>query len=455
MSLSGASASPVSAVASPVAAEAAQAGGSNRQNAAILGRQARVPQTSAEPVVPDSRRGSDGADDTCNAFSSGGVVDLTKLVHLGKKEHWLIECTEVELQPHKILGKGGFGLVVEAKFYGASLAAKFTKEVQLIDISEISTSSNLVHELRMLRLARHPNIVQFYGACIEPGSREIVLLFEKVRAPTMMSFIEHEYQEGRADSSLLHTSDQKLVKVMIDVCRALYFLHSRSPALVHGDLKPANVFVTREGELEPHAMLADFGLAMQVRPSARPMGFTVRWAAPEVIFNALQASSTAADVFSFGRLMTYVLTGRSPLPGLQQCDITELLMRGAHLPTPNFPDSILTRSCGHIVQLCLKFNPTHRVSTCTLHRMLECLPEVIIEAYEDSGSSAGSKPRAAASQDSSMMGIVPLLPGSMEGAVSENALQTQALGVMVAVGTQTWSNALQQARDAAACDLLS
>ncbi|CAE8647604.1 unnamed protein product [Polarella glacialis] len=51
---------------------------------------------------------------------------------------------------------------------------------------------NLLHELRMMRVIRHPNIVLFYGACIEEESREVALVFEKVSGHTLCAWISQK-----------------------------------------------------------------------------------------------------------------------------------------------------------------------------------------------------------------------------------------------------------------------
>eukprot|EP00931_Biecheleriopsis_adriatica_P067307 TRINITY_DN4146_c0_g1_i1.p1 TRINITY_DN4146_c0_g1~~TRINITY_DN4146_c0_g1_i1.p1 ORF type:complete len:832 (-),score=114.46 TRINITY_DN4146_c0_g1_i1:85-2580(-) len=476
-SLNSASASPVSVVSQAGAqvalhATALPAAPSDYQRARgpsvieveILGRPANqtlIPQISspsAQLVTPEARpesgHGLNEFEQSCSCFSSEAVLDLTQLIQLGEREHWLIGCNEVELQPQDILGKGGFGVVVEATFYGARLAAKIAKEVDMVDLSNINmTSSSIIRELRMLRHVRHPNIVLFYGACIEPGSREIVLLFEKIQAPTLSSFVRDEYKERRKDSSACLKSDRKLVKVLIDVCRALHYLHSRSPPLIHADLKPANIFVTSEEAIEPHAMLTDFGLAMQVVATSCTKGFTTRWAAPEVLSSNSQASSTAADVFSFGRLMTYVITGEPPLPSLSQHDIALTVKSGSRLPFPVWPRNILAKACSKIADMCLEFLPVKRPSTLMLQKMLECLPEVIAGASASRSHLYLNAGDTASSQQSDLMDVIPLMPGSMgeEVASHEEAFAPKRKSRK---GAQNWIRALQQAREAAACDEL-
>eukprot|EP00931_Biecheleriopsis_adriatica_P055934 TRINITY_DN33160_c0_g1_i2.p1 TRINITY_DN33160_c0_g1~~TRINITY_DN33160_c0_g1_i2.p1 ORF type:complete len:826 (-),score=90.56 TRINITY_DN33160_c0_g1_i2:43-2520(-) len=423
----------------------------------IIGRRLVRAETSPLASAPSAQvtspevQNHDISRQTCNVFSSESILDLTRLIELGKKEHWLISCSEVELQPQMLLGKGGFGVVVEAKFYGATLAAKFSKEVKHVDLNDRNRSSSMLHELRMLRHARHPNIVPFYGACIEPTSREIVLLFEVVQAPTLVIFGRVEYEKRKkvhGNSSMLEASDRRLVKVLIGICNALLYLHARSPPLVHADLKPPNVFVAQEEGNEPHAMLADFGLATQL-PVTRAPGFTTRWAPPEVILNA-EHTSTAADVFSFGRVVTFIMTGKAPLPSMSETEIISHLRSGTTNPMPVQPEGVLQESCITIQDMCLEPSPADRPSTESLHGMIERLPSVIADAYEEAKSQS-SQAGSSGSRFSNMLGIVPLLPGSMDEEVADIALATQPLA---RPDTQRWVQLLQLAREAAAADEL-
>merc|ERR1719203_350677 len=52
---------------------------------------------------------------------------LDDIRKLGKKEHWLIDTSELKLFPDKVLGEGGFGLVMQAEYHGAAVAMKVTK----------------------------------------------------------------------------------------------------------------------------------------------------------------------------------------------------------------------------------------------------------------------------------------------------------------------------------------
>ena len=117
--------------------------------------------------------------------------------------------------------------------------------------------------------------------------------------------------------------------LILDICRAVRYLHAQSPVIVHGDLKAANVMVE---SVVPkcRAKLSDFGLSRVVTRSARPVGGTARWVAPELFVKEVAPNATC-DVFSDGRLVHFIIVKKVHLAEFAAEDITGLERRGSPL----------------------------------------------------------------------------------------------------------------------------
>ena len=116
-------------------------------------------------------------------------------------------------------------------------AAKIAK----IDLSE-EEKQLFLRELDVMARCRHPNIVQFLGYVDTP----FVIVMEWLPMGDLKAYWR---------SRDVPTSHK--IQICIDVLRALAYLHNRKPsAIIHRDIKPTNVLMTRSGV----AKLTDFGL---------------------------------------------------------------------------------------------------------------------------------------------------------------------------------------------------
>jgi len=256
------------------------------------------------PFVPeDDRRSSSVALSTTlsgmvfRAINKPGGDMLTTLEgigNLGHEEHWLIGSDSLQFsQEPRILGHGGFGVIVPALYHGAGVVIKARRlrgECQ-------SSLANIVHELRLLRRLRHPNLVAFFGASIDCSTAEVVVVLERIEGA----------QLGEV-ASCKEVGLPERVALAHDVVCAIAYLHAQDPAIVHGDIKAGNVLVER---FPWRAKLLDFGLSRIMRHGAQRLGGTKPWAAPEVLCG-VNAPDPSADIFSCGLLLFMVITGLHP-----------------------------------------------------------------------------------------------------------------------------------------------
>jgi len=251
-----------------------------------------------------------------------------RVIELGKHEQWLLDPKELDLLPEQVVGSGGFGTVYAGGYANTPVAIKM-HHVSDEDGGSDGPLVAILNEIRVLRRLRHPRIVFFYGACLHSEWDDILLVLEWVHGPVLERFI----LEGGLPSRPLIMIDQ--FTAIMDTCRAVCYLHSRQPCVVHGDLKGTNIIM----EWDPcrpdnfRAKLLDFGLACVLTRHAGGMGGTVMWIAPEVVQNPSLPAHSRTDVFSFGRLSFFILTGMFPFGACHERKaILEILKSGSVPP---------------------------------------------------------------------------------------------------------------------------
>lgn len=268
---------------------------------------------------------------------------LTGVIALGLKEHWIIRREDIK-EGTEVLGKGSFGQVVAGLLHGCRIAIKSPK-------AEKATQLPLLNELRVLRHVRHPNTVLFFGAAIDMVTMDMQLVFELIDGATLQEFMEAEELPLRCDGGKL--------SIMSGVSIALQYLHSMNKPIVHGDLKASNIFVElRQAGL--FSKLGDFGLSRVISRKPESMGGTVRWMAPEILIGAQNHLSIRADAFSFGRLLSYILSGQMPCANYSRSQIIQMAGNG-ELPEHMWPETNELSLCLiGIGKACVSFQPTLR-----------------------------------------------------------------------------------------------
>mmetsp|Transcript_120212 Transcript_120212/g.351305 ORF Transcript_120212/g.351305 Transcript_120212/m.351305 type:complete len:650 (+) Transcript_120212:70-2019(+) len=289
--------------------------------------------------------------------SQGG--DLRSVMEVGKHEQWLIDPEEINLIPQQVLGKGGFGTVVAGCYAGAPVAVKMVQFVSDQGREKREWQASNLNEIRILRRLRHPNVILFFGAC-HCSDDTVLLIMERVHGPCLERFI---LAGGVPDRPLRMTD---LLKAVVDTCRAVCYLHTRQPSVVHGDLNGNNVVMERDPSQPDsfRAKLLDFGLACVLTRHVGHMGGTVMWIAPEVVQDPSLPAHSQADVFSFGRLSFFVITGVFPFGCCYNKErMLQTLTSGSlpPLPWPTVCSPLITEWCSWI-EACSAYDPMRRPS---------------------------------------------------------------------------------------------
>jgi hypothetical protein len=214
---------------------------------------------------------------------------------------------EVFLGRYKVmkkLGSGGSGTVFDG-FDPVLQRSVALKAVPLKDDGEIvaKLQSEAVHLARL----NHPNIVTVFD--FEQKGDTAYIAMEKIDGVSLDQYIRRsgplQVREG--------------VGIASAVTAALVAAHGVN--LVHGDLKPGNILLSRRGAIK----VADFGTARIVRQAAEvgdKLIGTAGYVAPEVLRR--QGATRASDLFSLGVVLYQMFTGRRPFG---EGKISEILRR--------------------------------------------------------------------------------------------------------------------------------
>ncbi len=149
-----------------------------------------------------------------------------------------------------------------------------------------------------------------------------------------------------------------IVQLVAIIARALDHAHQRG--ILHRDLKPANILI--DGGGQPH--IADFGLAKQLDggPSITYGGSVIgtpNYMAPEQAGSEEGEVTTAADVYSLGGILYFLLTGRPPIEGKSVPEALALLKEGEIVP-PTRVNPLVDRDIEAICVKCLERDPSCR-----------------------------------------------------------------------------------------------
>eukprot|EP00931_Biecheleriopsis_adriatica_P004383 TRINITY_DN106061_c0_g1_i1.p1 TRINITY_DN106061_c0_g1~~TRINITY_DN106061_c0_g1_i1.p1 ORF type:complete len:766 (-),score=140.21 TRINITY_DN106061_c0_g1_i1:31-2328(-) len=313
--------------------------------------------------IPEKKDANDA--DQC----ADSEVELEGILKLGQKEHWLVLPGEVSIdRKAKVLGAGSYGVVLQGKAYGSDVAVKLAavsredKRAQS-SIKEDNVEGRKkrkdawrkkllaqVNELRVLRQVRHPNIVLFHGALVDTTRSEIGIIMELLTGHTLTYFMARlNKTKGRTIHCI---NDSTRFHIMMGIGSALRYLHCRSPQIVHGDLKPDNICIESPEALHPRPKLLDFGLSRVIASSAKPLGGTARWMAPEIITRDPLLPTVSADTFSFACVSFFIVTGDVPFAQLSSGEIVKSRKQRQYLDL-HWPQTPLAQHCGRALNTCL------------------------------------------------------------------------------------------------------
>jgi serine/threonine protein kinase/WD40 repeat protein/energy-coupling factor transporter ATP-binding protein EcfA2 len=195
------------------------------------------------------------------------------------------------------LGSGGEARVMKALDH--QLDRMVALKMRPVDVN--GDRDDLLREAKLLlELTPHPSLPLVREDFFEGD--EYVIVMDWVDGIDLARLLRQKGTPGLGVSNVL--------SYLAETAEALTFLHTQEPPIIHGDVKPANMILTRGG----HVKLVDFGLSSTVGKGGQRQG-TVGFRAPELATGA--PLSRASDVYALAATAFALLTGAPPKWGVQ------------------------------------------------------------------------------------------------------------------------------------------
>ncbi|HUT04782.1 MAG TPA: serine/threonine-protein kinase [bacterium] len=191
------------------------------------------------------------------------------------------------------------------------------KKLKLFQTSDPSVRERFREEALAQSKLSHPHIVVLYDFVRQYDSYFIIM--EMLKRRTLREVIS---DDGRVASD-------RLIPTFCQILDAIGVAHRLG--VLHGDIRPSNVFVCEDGSLK----VADFGASRVIGVSAMLPGSSipgrVRYLSPEEIRR--QAQDERSDIYSLGALLFEMATGQPPFSGTSAFEIMERHVKEA-VPSP-------------------------------------------------------------------------------------------------------------------------
>jgi len=215
----------------------------------------------------------------------------------------------------KEAGRGAFGIVYKAKRKtdGREVAIK---KIRMGDRND-GVNFTALREIKILQELKHPNIIELVDVFLH--NKNVCIVFEW--CVTDLEIVINDKSIG------FSAADVKSYMKM--VLSSVEFLHKNW--VLHRDLKPGNLLITREGVLK----LADFGFGRKYGSPNERLTHTVvtRWyRAPELLFRA-QQYGYGVDIWSVGCIFAELMLRLPYFAGASDIDQLSLIFAALGTPT--------------------------------------------------------------------------------------------------------------------------
>lgn len=242
------------------------------------------------------------------------------------------------------LGAGGMGKIYKGILVGE---AEFQRPLVIKRLRHDDDASHLrmfVEEARRYAVLDHENIGRIFD--FERVDGELCIILELIDGWSLVEYLDRHTERGTKPDLELS------IFIISRVCRALQYVYEKA-AIVHRDISPSNIMMTREGTVK----LIDFGIA--TRSGTRDSSLTGKpaYMAPEMIVE-LRADNRS-DIFSLGTVLYEMLAGERLFTGNTTPEVLDQVI-SAQVPSPRMRNPDIPDGIMDILKRALQRDPAKR-----------------------------------------------------------------------------------------------
>ncbi len=229
---------------------------------------------------------------------------------------------------HEMVGRGGMGEVWRA----TDTELSRTVAVKRLPWASGADLTRLRREAQIIGKLQHPHIAPLYDFHTDPP------------------FLAMQFIDGVS----IDRAPGDRIAALRDAARAVHYAHEQG--ILHRDVKPANIMVSREGQ----AFVLDFGLAREVKGDLTAISRTgdllgtPSYMAPEQANGETERIGPRTDVYGLGGTLYAILAGRAPFNGATTYSILKKVIE-QDPPSPGGNADLVT-----IAMKCLEKEPAKR-----------------------------------------------------------------------------------------------
>lgn len=251
----------------------------------------------------------------------------------------------------EVLGRGGMGLVLRARddLLQRDVALKVILPQYLA--TDPAAGFRFLREAEIVARLEHPHIIRVLDAGLDAG----------------IAYLAFEYKRGETYSSIRDHGTlcpERAVDLMLPILSALSCAHAFG--VVHGDLKPSNLLLSKDYAGREHPWVLDFGVSFfsgieaGLDPTRKRVSGTPGYLAPEWLESS--GVDGRADCFSLGCVLYEMLAGKGPFAGLMRLSQAAAAAQGRNYPAIT-EVSAASRELATIIERSLEPDPNQRYAS--------------------------------------------------------------------------------------------